>query len=238
MMPSNEANRWDADHVGCGDGRLHGRNAMDWDCHLRCPDARPCDHATDRSGIVVVEVPKIVAVAGAAPANDNAAMPRELFRFAPAVSVADWSAVDDAVMGGVSRSRMRHDPAGHAVFEGIVSMEYGGGFASVRSRPMDLGFPGAVSYVLDARGDGKRYKLNLRTDDAFDGVNYQAAFEAPAGTWTRVPLPLSEFHPTFRGRSVPGAVPLDSARVRQIGLMIADRQAGSFVLALRSIRVE
>jgi len=69
-------------------------------------------------------------------------------------------------------------------------------------------------------------------------VNYQAAFKAPEGTWTLVRLPRSGFLPTFRGRSVPGAPPLDPARVRQIGLMIADRQAGSFALALRSIRVE
>ncbi len=165
-------------------------------------------------------------------------MPRALFNFESAMSVADWSAIDDAVMGGVSQSRLRHDPSGHAVFEGIVSLEHNGGFASVRSRPMDLGVAGAVGYLLEVRGDGRRFKLNLRTDDALDGVNYQAAFETPAGTWTLVRLPLSEFKPTFRGRSVPGAPPLDSARVRQIGLMIAERQAGTFALALRSIRVE
>jgi len=165
-------------------------------------------------------------------------MVRELFHFESALSVAEWSAIDDGVMGGVSRSRLRHDPAGHAVFEGVVSLEHNGGFASVRSRPRDLGAPGAVNYALDVRGDGKRYKLNLRTDDTFDGVNYQAVFEPSAGAWTLVQLALSGFRPTFRGRSVPDAPPLDPARVRQMGLMIADRQAGRFALAVRSIRVE
>jgi len=165
-------------------------------------------------------------------------MARELFSFESAVSVADWSAIDDRVMGGVSRSRLLHDPAGHAAFEGVVSLEHNGGFASVRSGPMDLGVPAAITYVLEVCGDGKRYKLNLSTDDTFDGVNYQVVFEPPAGTWTSVRLPLSGFRPTFRGRSVPGAPTLDPARVRQIGLMIADRQAGRFALALRSIRVE
>lgn len=92
--------------------------------------------------------------------------------------------------------------------------------------------------MLKVRGDGKRYKLNLRTDNAFDGVNYQAAFETSAGTWTLVRLPLSAFIPTFGGRSVPGAPQLDAARAHQIGLMIADRQAGSFALAVCSIRME
>ena len=165
-------------------------------------------------------------------------MSRELFRFESAASVADWYVIDDAVMGGVSRSRLRHDAAGHAVFEGILSLDNRGGFASVRSRPRDLGAAGTVAYLLEARGDGKRYKLNLRTEDAFDGVNYQAVFEPPAVAWALVRLPLDEFLPTFRGRSVPGAPPLNPARVRQVGLLIADRQVGPFSLDLRSIGAE
>ena len=165
-------------------------------------------------------------------------MSRELFRFESAPSVADWSAIDDRVMGGVSNSRLRHDPAGQAVFEGVVSLENNGGFASVRSRPLDLGAPGAVNYLLEVLGYGKRYKLYLRTENAFDGLSYKATFETPAERWILVRLPLSVFIPTFRGQSVPNAPPLDVAKVRQIGLMIANRQAGSFALALREIRVE
>ncbi|MGE5266937.1 MAG: CIA30 family protein [Deltaproteobacteria bacterium] len=165
-------------------------------------------------------------------------MPRQLFDFHAAESTADWSAIDDAVMGGIFSSRLRHDPAGHAVFEGVVSLDNNGGFASVRSHPAALGAPEATSYVLDIRGDGKRYKLTLRTDDAFDGVNYQAAFEPPRDQWTTVRLPVSEFRPTFRGRVVAAAPLLDPGGVRQIGLMIADRQAGAFSLAVRSIGAE
>ena len=180
----------------------------------------------------------VTSIAGVASAQDNAAMSRELFRFDTLVSVADWSAIDDRVMGGVSHSRLRHDDAGHAVFEGVVSLQHNGGFASVRSRPLDLGASGAANYSLEVRGDGKRYKLSVRADDAFDGVSYQARFEAPAGAWTVVRLPLSEFQPSFRGQSVPSAPLLDPAQVRQIGLIIADRQAGPFALRLRSILAE
>ena len=159
----------------------------------------------------------------------------DLFRFDTAAAVTAWSAIDDAIMGGVSKSRLRHDPAGHAVFEGEVSLQHGGGFASVRSAALPLGAPLARACVIEVFGDGKRYKLNLRTDDAFDGVNYQAAFEPPAGTWAVLRLPLAAFLPTFRGRRVTGAAPFDPARLRQVGLMIADRQVGRFALAVRSI---
>jgi hypothetical protein len=135
----------------------------------------------------------------------------------------------------VRSSRLRHDASGHAVFEGMVSLERGGGFASVRSGTADLGAAGAAAYVLEVRGDGRRYKLNLRMDPAFDGVTYQSAFEAPAGAWTVVRLPVYGFSPTFRGRVVPGAPALDPARVRQAGFLIAEGQAGPFALAVRSI---
>lgn len=181
---------------------------------------------------------RCAVIAEACRLTQNVIMFREIVSFASAASVADWFAIDDGVMGGVSSSHMRHDPAGHAVFEGNVSLERNGGFASVRSRPQDLTAIGATAYVLDACGDGKRYKLNLRTDDGFDGVNYQAAFDAPAGQWVTVRLAVSAFLPTFRGRLVADSPPLDPALVRQIGFMIADRQAGAFALAIRRLHAE
>ena len=166
---------------------------------------------------------------------ENPVVPVELFRFDAAASIAAWAAIDDAVMGGLSTSRLRYDPAGHAVFEGEVSLEHGGGFASVRSAPRSLGVPLARYCLIEALGDGKRYKLNLRTDDAFDGVNYQAVFDPPAGAWTLLRVPLESFVPSFRGRRVVDAAPLDPANLRQVGLMISDRQGGRFALAVRSI---
>jgi len=100
---------------------------------------------------------------------------------------------------------------------------------------MDLGVKGARAYVLKVNGDGKRYKFNLRMDDGFDGVIYQAPFVAPAGAWTSLHLPLSQFNATFRGRPVPNALSLDPVLVRQIGFMISDRQLGDFSLKVRSI---
>ena len=84
-------------------------------------------------------------------------------------------------------------------------------------------------------GDGKWYKMNLRTEDTFDGVNYQAEFQPQAGQWIEVRVPLSAFVPNFRGRPVPGAPTLNPALVRQVGLMIAGKQAGPFRLCVRRI---
>ena len=138
-------------------------------------------------------------------------------------------------MGGISRSTLRHDPAGHAVFEGTVSLERNGGFASVRSSPGERGLAGAQACLIELRGDNKQFKLSLLTDDGFDSVNYQASFAPQDTDWQTLRLPLADFRASFRGREVPGAPPLDPARIRQVGLMIAARQAGPFALDIRRI---
>jgi hypothetical protein len=158
-----------------------------------------------------------------------------LFDFTDPSAANAWHAIDDRVMGGISRSTMCHDPAGHAVFEGTVSLERNGGFASVRSGPGERGLAGAKACLIELRGDNKQFKLSLLTDDGFDSLNYQASF-VPKGTdWQTLQLPLADFRASFRGREVTGAQPLDPARIRRVGLMIAARQAGAFALDIRRI---
>ena len=138
-------------------------------------------------------------------------------------------------MGGVSTSRLTFDLAGHAVFEGAVSLQNGGGFASVRMSSLQLGSLGTRAYLLTVWGDGRTYKLNLRPDAGFDGVNYQVEFNPTEGQWSLIILPIHQFLPTFRGRLVPGAPALRPELVTQVGLMISDKQAGPFRLLVKSI---
>ncbi len=61
-----------------------------------------------------------------------------LFDFSDPTAVGAWHAIDDRVMGGGSRT-LHHDPEGHAVFAGAVSLDRNSGFASARSSPGDRG---------------------------------------------------------------------------------------------------
>ena len=150
-------------------------------------------------------------------------------------SVAGWRAIDDRVMGGVSRSRMRHDPAGHAVFEGTVSLDRGGGFASVRAPAPAVGDDASTGWRVELLGDGRRYRLAFVCAGLPDGVVYQADMAPPAGVWTTLELPRTAFVARFRGRVVPDSPPLRASGVREIGLLIGDRQAGPFALGMRRI---
>jgi len=161
-----------------------------------------------------------------------------LLDFDDAADATLWRPVDDVVMGGVSRSAFGIAEPGIARFSGIVSLENFGGFASVRTPARDWDTAGATAFVLRVRGDGKHYKFTLRTGDGFDGIQYQARFQPPAAEWTDVRLPVESFVATFRGRKVPFAPRLDPAKVRALGLMISDKQAGEFELLVDYVSIE
>ena len=158
-----------------------------------------------------------------------------LFDFADPHTADAWQAIDDRVMGGISRSRLRRAPTGHAVFEGEVSLERNGGFASVRSSPGERGLPGAETCLIEVRGDPKHFKLSLLTDDGFDSLNYQASFTPAGGTWQLLHLPLTESAPPSADARSSKHRHSTPARIRQVGLMIASRQAGPFSLDIRRI---
>jgi monofunctional biosynthetic peptidoglycan transglycosylase len=145
-----------------------------------------------------------------------------------------WRSIDDVVMGGVSSSEMVVED-GVAVFHGDVSLENNGGFASVRSEPRDHDFSAFDGLVLRVRGDGKRYKIRLRTTPAFDGPSYQATIQPAPDEWQEVRVPFSDFEPVFRGRKLRSEPPLDPGQVKTVGLLIADKQAGPFRLEIEWI---
>lgn len=150
-------------------------------------------------------------------------------------AVDGWYVVNDGVMGGRSSSEMRYEGGDLAVFEGNLSLENNGGFASVRTEIAEGKLTGATSLTLRVRGDGKRYQLRLRMGRNFDGVAWAASFETTAGEWTTVTLPLEQFRPTLRGYVPRNARPLDPAQVRQIGIMLTDKQVGRFRLEVAEL---
>ena len=163
--------------------------------------------------------------------NTNAAGDQILFDFQTATNTAAWQVVNDDVMGGVSTSSIRLTN-GAAVFQGEVSLENNGGFASVRSLPAPHDVAGCDTFVIRVRGDGRRYQFTARTDRRFDSAIYQSVFPTKKGEWEEHRLPMKDFVPTFRGRVLSSQPPLDPARVKSVGFLIADRQDGPFRLEI------
>ena len=158
--------------------------------------------------------------------------PRILLDFDSAADVTLFAPIDDVVMGGVSSSRLVQAAPGIAAFQGTVSLENRGGFASVRTKPREWNTTGAKEFVLRLRGDGKRYRFNVRTPTGPDAFRYEASLDVPDGTWSEVEVPIASLRGKAFGQSVPFAGSPDPARIQSLGFMISDRQAGPFRLEI------
>ncbi|HET8725703.1 MAG TPA: CIA30 family protein [Anaeromyxobacteraceae bacterium] len=159
-----------------------------------------------------------------------------LFDFGDPSLAAAWEAVGDPVMGGRSTGRLLAIGAGWVAFTGTVRLDDGGGFASVRSAPGAFDLTGREGVLVEVRGDGRVYKLSLRTDPWFDAVAWQVRFPTRAGEREVHRFPFPSFRATWRGRPVPGAPLLEPGRVASFGLVVGDQQAGDFRLELAAIR--
>ena len=153
-----------------------------------------------------------------------------LFDFTNANTSTDWLPVNDSVMGGVSDSALEVTPEGNAHFAGTVSLENNGGFASIRTLVDGSRLEGHNGIRMRVKGDGNTYSLRLRTNRLFDGVSFRAMFETTEGEWIEIDIPFGSFTPTFRGRTLRNVGPLEPASVRQMGILISDKQAGPFSL--------
>ena len=161
------------------------------------------------------------------PAHEKEEMIRRVTLFEFVVPEKPWPNVDDGVMGGVSSSRMRMEDS-IAVFEGNVSLENNGGFASVRSNSIVQDLTRFNAVRLRVRDDGKTYQFRISTSQSSNGVSYQMTFETEKDLWKEVELSFSDFEATFRGRPLPEEPPINASKISAFGLLIANKQVGPF----------
>jgi monofunctional biosynthetic peptidoglycan transglycosylase len=156
--------------------------------------------------------------------------------FSAAEEGIQWETVNDVVMGGKSMSSMKISKDKTAVFQGTVSLENYGGFASVRTNPHDFGLQGYDGLLIRIKGDGKRYRIRVKTDDNYEGIAYQNTFATKENIWMNIKMPFSKFTPFFRGSIVQNAPFLNPGSVRRIGFMIAEKQEGDFKLEIAWVK--
>jgi monofunctional biosynthetic peptidoglycan transglycosylase len=116
-----------------------------------------------------------------------------------------------------------------------MSLENNGGFASVRSEWQELDLSNHDGILLRVLGDGKSYRLRIRTATTDRRVSYNALFETIPNEWQLVYIPFKEMVPTSFGYAV-DAGPLDSANIGSFGLMLSDKQPGEFELLVDWMR--
>ena len=150
----------------------------------------------------------------------------------PDLAALTWRITNDGVMGGLSRSRVSTE-GGRLLFEGELSRENDGGFASVLGALESAQAP-FRGVRLTVSGDGRRYQLRLRADDSSRGIAWRASFETGPEA-RRITLMPEDFEPVFRGRPVSDAPPLAEVTIRHLGFMLAGGEPGPFRLQVEDV---
>ncbi len=167
--------------------------------------------------------------------QDRAQVPDvELRSIEDGANAKGWRPVMDGVMGGLSTGKVQAT-GGALRFAGSVSLENNGGFASFRLTQDFQDLADVDGLRLTVRGDGQNYKVSLRTSGTWDAVSWQAPFSTEAGKTTLIDLPWEALVPSWRGRLVQDAPAFDPNSLRELGILIADKQVGEYQLDVLSI---
>ncbi|MGB0135122.1 CIA30 family protein [Dokdonella sp.] len=163
---------------------------------------------------------------------------RTLTQFDINPSEPRWVAVNDGVMGGRSSGGPTLKD-GALQFAGMLSLENGGGFSSIRTVDYLVDLSEVSAVLLRVRGDGRVYQVRLATDAQHLGlaVSYGAEFVTVAGKWIEVRVGFDALRPSVRGTVLEGP-PFDPSKVRQIGVLVGDKKEGPFSLEIDWIAVE
>ena len=156
-----------------------------------------------------------------------------LFATTEANANARWYVVNDSVMGGISNSQVLQND-GNLVFTGNVSLANNGGFASIRTL-LDVKNQNITKIVLRVKGDGQTYQLRLRTNEYMDGAAYTHSFSTTKSEWLNIEFLPEDFQLTYRGRLLEQQPTISFKEIKQLGFMIAGKQAGKFRLEVERI---
>ena len=144
-----------------------------------------------------------------------------------------WNIVNDTVMGGRSSSSWS-DKSSTLSFEGFLSLENNGGFASIRHDLNNMNLSDNEGIFIKVKGDGRKYQFRIRSQ-ASRWANYSQEFKTKKDTVQTFYLPYKGFKPSWRGRSVRNVPTLTGKDVRGIGFLLGDKIQGKFKLEVLNI---
>ena len=160
--------------------------------------------------------------------------PMTLFNFSKGIKIKNWRIVNDDVMGGISTSSFKLSKSGHGIFQGNVSTENNGGFASVRHIMDEMNIKASTTIRIKVKGDGKNYQFRIKNKTS-DYFSYITTFSTN-GEWQVMELKLKDFYASFRGRKL--EIPnFDKDEICQVAFLIANGTDEAFKLEIDSIEL-
>ena len=149
-------------------------------------------------------------------------------------SSLNWSIVNDTVMGGRSSSRWFSNSSTTSTFEGFLSLQNNGGFASVRHELKKIDLTNTDGIYLKVKGDGRKYQFRIRSQVS-RWANYSQEFKTKEGKVQTFYLPYKDFKAGWRGRSITDLPVLTGKDIKGIGFLLGDKIEGKFKLEVTDI---
>ena len=146
------------------------------------------------------------------------------------LSKLNWKVVNATVMGGRSSSRWTSNSSAF-IFEGNLSLENNGGFASIRCELKNNDLSNEDGIYLKVKGDGRKYQFRIQSKVS-RWANYSNEFKTKKDLVQTFYLPFKDFKPSWRGRRLNNLPNLKGGDVTGIGFLLGDKIQGKFKLEI------
>jgi len=151
---------------------------------------------------------------------------------------SNWLIINDGVMGGrsIGEAYLTNDSI---LFQGEISFENNGGFASIRSYPKRIDLSGAEFIELRYRLTGLNFALMLEENRRFWMPYYSYELETTDNEWVTIRIPVNRLKETrlgdFTGKTLRDA---RSKEFFRLGFISKEKKADSFNLEIDYIAIQ
>jgi|OM-RGC.v1.019380827 Complex I intermediate-associated protein 30 (CIA30). len=154
------------------------------------------------------------------------------FDFGTKQDGTSWRAINDGVMGGLSRGVLTVTDSS-LVFSGQLSFANNGGFTSFRAPfgAYDLSHAGQVR--IRYRSEGTTFALMLEPTDVFYLPHYRLPLPGTEGAWSELSLPVSDIRQFRLNSERPGEIESEELRkLIRIGFISSDKNTDPFTFEI------
>lgn len=151
---------------------------------------------------------------------------------------SNWLIINDGVMGGrsIGEAYLTNDSI---LFQGEISFENNGGFASIRSYPKRIDLSSAEFIELRYRLTGLNFALMLEENRRFWMPYYSYELETTDNEWVTMKIPVNGLKETrlgdFTGKTLGEA---RSKEFFRLGFISKEKKADSFNLEIDYIAIQ
>ncbi len=156
--------------------------------------------------------------------------------FGKSKSGGSWMVVNDGVMGGLSNSKAIL-LENSMLFDGLISLDNNGGFASVRSGLTSIDLSKTERVTIRYRSKGQNVGLRLLKSDRFYLPYFKTYLSPTSGEWRTVVFSIDDFEEYRLENKTGREITKDELdNIIRIGLIVSNKEEGPFLVEVDYIR--